>query len=60
MIAAIVSASADRGAIEHVVMPTLIAKGLTIEHCDRMLALLLEHEARSISAYSEGLRAEYV
>ena len=60
MIAAIVSASADRGAIENVVVPLLTPKGLTVEHCDRMLSLLLEHDTRSIDAYSEGLRAEYV
>ena len=60
MITGIVSASADRGATEGVVLPLLTSKGLTVEHCDRILALLLEHEARSVDAYSEGLRAEYV
>jgi RNA polymerase sigma factor (sigma-70 family) len=60
MITAIVSSSAERGTIEHVVLPMLTAKGLTALHCDRMLALLREHEARSVDAYSEGLRAEYV
>ena len=60
MIVDMVSASADRSAVEHVIVPMLTAQGLTVVHCDRMLALLREHETRSIDAYSEGLRAEYV
>jgi RNA polymerase sigma factor (sigma-70 family) len=60
MITALVSSTAERGSIEHVVLPMLTAKGLTVEHCDRILALLREHEVRSIDAYAEGLRAEYV
>ena len=30
------------------------AKGLTAEHCDRMLSLLLEHETRSIDRLRRG------
>ena len=56
MIADMVSASADRSAIEDTLLPVLAAKGLTVEHCDRMQALLLEHGARSLDAYAEGLR----
>ena len=60
MIVDMVSASAERSAVEHMIVPMLGAPGLTVEHCNRMLDLLREHEARSIDAYSEGLRAEYI
>ena len=59
-IVGIVSASAATNAVEHVVVPLLTTRGLTIEQCDRMLAFLLEHEAQSIDPYTEGLRSEYV
>ncbi len=38
----------------------LAAPDLRVEHCDRMLKLFLGHEAKSIDAYAEGLRAEYL
>ena len=60
MITGMVSSSIDRAAVEYVILPVLEAKGLTVEHCDRVLALLREHEAGAIDAYSEGLRAEYL
>ena len=60
IIAGMVSAATDRVAIENIVVPMLNAKGLTAEHCDRILALLIEHETRSLDPYVEGLRADYV
>ena len=30
------------------------------EQCDRLLEVLIKHEARSIDGYLEGLRASYV
>jgi RNA polymerase sigma factor (sigma-70 family) len=60
MIAGMVSASADRNAVERMLVPMLTANGLTVEHCDRILALLIEHDAGSIDAYAEGLRAGYL
>jgi RNA polymerase sigma factor (sigma-70 family) len=60
MITDIASASLERTAVGEVIMPILAAPRLTVAHCDRILALLVEHETRSIDAYSEGLRAEYL
>ena len=60
MIAGMVSSSIDRAAIENVVVPILKAPGLTVPHCDKLLALLREHESESRDAYSEGLQAEFI
>ncbi len=38
----------------------LAAPWLRTEHCDRLLKLLLAHDAGAIDGYSEGLRAEYL
>jgi hypothetical protein len=52
-------------AIESVVcgdmIRTILADpGLRVEHCDRLLELLLKHETSSGDGYAEGLRAEYL
>jgi RNA polymerase sigma factor (sigma-70 family) len=60
MITTMVSAATDRAAVENVIVPMLNAKRLTAEHCDRILALLIEHETRSIDPYVEGLRGDYL
>jgi RNA polymerase sigma factor (sigma-70 family) len=60
MICQIVSAAIDKNAFKGVVLPILSTPGVTTSHCDRMLALLTEHEAQSIDAYPEGLRAAYL
>ncbi len=39
---------------------TLGQQGLTARDCDRLLALLSEHEREAISSAEEGLRMEYV
>jgi hypothetical protein len=38
----------------------LAGPGLRVEHCDRLLKVLFDHEASSGDGYAEGLRAEYV
>ena len=38
----------------------LASPALRSEHCDRLLEVLIKHEARSIDGYLEGLRASYV
>jgi hypothetical protein len=38
----------------------LAGGGLRVEHCDRLLKVLLDDEARSSDGYAEGLRAEYL
>jgi hypothetical protein len=38
----------------------LAGPGLRVEHCDRLLKVLLQHEASSSDGYAEGLRAEYL
>jgi hypothetical protein len=52
-------------AMTHVVcvdmIPTILAApGLRVEHCDRLLTMLLDDEAGSGDGYAEGLRAEYL
>ena len=38
----------------------LAARGLRVEHCDRLLNMLLDHETKASDGYVEGLRAENV
>ena len=51
----LVSAAIDLAATRQIMLPILTTPGLTVQHCDRLLALLSEHEVRSIDMYSEGL-----
>jgi RNA polymerase sigma factor (sigma-70 family) len=60
MIVDIAAGALDQAAVDGVVGPMLAAPGLSAAHCDRLLALLSEHESRSVDPYSEGLRAEYL
>jgi len=53
-------ASVIQRAVDEVVLLVLSHPGLTVQHCDRLLALLIEHEVRSIDMDSEVLRAEYL
>ena len=39
---------------------TLGQQGLTAKDCDRLLALLAEHEREAVSLADEGLRMEYI
>jgi hypothetical protein len=38
----------------------LNAPGVQVEHCDRLLALLTEHETKAIDSFVEGNRADYI
>ena len=60
MIVDLVSTAVGEVTAKDVIMPLLAAPGLTVAHCDRLLALLAEHEARSVEAYTEGLHTEYL
>src|SRR5262249_26728187 len=42
------------------IVPILLAPGLRAEQCDRLLKVLVAHEAKSPDGYAEGLRSEYV
>ena len=59
-IAGMVSASIDGLAVNDIILPMLAAPGLTVAYCDRILALLTGLEARSVDAYTEGMRADYL
>jgi hypothetical protein len=50
----------ERTGVDEIAMPLLAAPNLTVPHCDRLLAVLAEHDANSINSYVESLRAEYV
>ena len=54
------SVSLLHAAVNEVVLPLLSQPDLTVQHCDRLLAMLVEHEARSIDMDSESLRARYL
>jgi hypothetical protein len=38
----------------------LASPGLGVEHCDRLIKVLLRHEASPSDGYAQGLRAEYL
>ncbi len=59
MITDLVSAAIDGSAAKEILVPLLATPGLTVPHCERLLALLAEHDARSLDPFAEGLRAEY-
>ncbi|WP_148595941.1 hypothetical protein [Aquisphaera giovannonii] len=54
------SIGVERTAVDEIAMPLLADRNLTVSHCDRLLGILVEHDAKSIDRYAEGLRAEYV
>lgn len=58
-LAQLVSIATD-GICYEVVRMFLNAPDIEARHCDRLLALLSEHEAMSIDAFAEGNRAEYI
>ena len=60
MISQLVCTGIDESGFKDVVLPILSAPGLTISHCDRVIALLNEHDTLSVDSYNEGLRAEYL
>ena len=52
MISGLVSSAIDGFAVKDLVLPVLTAPGLTVEQCDRLLALLMEHDGRSVERVS--------
>ena len=60
MINQLVMAAITQAVCADPVKTILASPGLRVEHCDRLLKVLLDHEARSIDGYAEGLRAEYL
>ncbi len=60
MITDLVNAAMDGSAAKEIIVPMLTTPGLTVAHCERLLALLAEHDARSLDPFTEGLRAEYL
>ena len=60
MITDLVAAAIDGFLAREGIVPVLTTPSLTVAHCDRLLALLAEHEVRSVDPYIEGIRAEYV
>ncbi|QEH36232.1 hypothetical protein OJF2_47920 [Aquisphaera giovannonii] len=59
-IAAMVGVALERLAMNEVFLPLLQSRGLKAEHCDAALAILREHDSKSIDVYSEVLRGEYL
>ena len=60
MIVDMVSSAIDGVAVKALVIQLLTTPDLTVEQCDRLLALLIQHDAQSVDAYSEGLRVDYL
>ena len=59
IIAQLVSMAVDGQCCERV-RTILNAPGIETRHCDSLLALLIEHEAKAVDAFVEGNRAEYI
>lgn len=60
IISQLVAAAVNTVVVKEIVLPILNAPGLTVRQCDTLLAVLAEHEAKSIDAYAESLKAEYL
>ena len=59
LVAQLVAIAVDNQCCQRV-RTILNAPGIDVGDCDRLLALLTEHEAKAIDAFSEGNRAEYI
>jgi hypothetical protein len=60
MLAQLVSCSINRSAYLNLVPRILAAPEVTVKHCDRLMAVLAEHENSAIDPFLEGSRAQYV
>ena len=56
----LVSVAIDGQAYEGPVKRLLAAPGLTAEHCDRLLATLVQHQQQAIDPGAEAMRNDYV
>ena len=59
MVSQMVSIAVDGICCKQIVPLILTAPGIETRHCDRLLALLAEHEAEAIDPFWEGTRADY-
>ena len=59
LISQFVSTAVDGICCKQIVPLILTAPGIETRHCDRLLALLTEHEAKAIDPFWEGTRADY-
>jgi hypothetical protein len=60
MITQLVAAAITQVTCADMINRILAGPGLRVEHCDRLLKRLLDHEAKSEDGYAEGLKAEYL
>jgi hypothetical protein len=60
IISQLVAAAISQLTCTEMVTRILADPRLRVEHCDRLLKLLLSHDTRSIDGYSEGLRVDYL
>ncbi len=60
MLTQLVAAAITRAVCIEMINPILASPGLQVEYCDRLLRILLDHEASSSDGYAEGLRTAYV
>jgi hypothetical protein len=60
LVVQLVSCVLDRMILHSVADLTLGQRGLTARDCDRLMALLLEHERKGVSLADEGFRMEYI
>ncbi len=56
----LVANAIDASVHKDMVLPILAYPALKPEHCDRLLALLTEHETQSIDSFTEGVKAEWI
>ncbi|NJN52682.1 MAG: hypothetical protein HC809_13910 [Gammaproteobacteria bacterium] len=60
MICQLVSVAVDNLCCEEIITQILHADGIQQKHCDRLIAVLGQHEAASQRRIAEGMRIEYV
>jgi len=60
LISQLVSITMDRIILDGVLKFTLTDRNLTVEQCDRLLALLVEHQQASLNRYEEAMHVEYI
>ena len=60
MISQLVVAAITQFVCADPVKTILASPALRVSHCDRLLKVFLDHEAKSVNGYAEGLRAEYL
>ncbi len=56
----LVSMAFDMFACNQGITPVLAHRKLRVEHCDRLLKLLADHEAQAVEPFAEGIKQEYI